>query len=150
MMLTKFIADGFSGTYMLFMQGISGAFACYISGTGGLIQAATPDKYLIATKVPRIAGATLLSVAAVFVTYQKPIDAVPLAAIVFCRFMELHSNPERIRLAYYLAGFPWMYYLYEKGIFFSLLTIVCMNIMFLVGLIRHRPKRKLNPIDHIF
>ncbi|MBL8639762.1 MAG: YgjV family protein [Alphaproteobacteria bacterium] len=142
MMITKTIAEGFNGTYILLMGGISGALACYIAGLGGLVQALTPDKYLHATKLPRITGAILLSIAAIFVTYHQPLDAVPLAAIIFCRFMELHHNPERIRLAYYLAGFPWMYYLFEKEIYFSLFSVACMNVMFLVGLIRHRPKRQ--------
>lgn len=149
MLLTKFTGDSFNGTYMLLMGGASGALACYIAGLGGLIQALTPDRYLHATKLPRIMGAIALSIAAIFVTYHQPLDAVPLAAIIFCRFMELHRNPERIRLAYYLAGFPWMYYIYEKGIYFSLFSIACMNVMFLVGLIRHRPKPRPESIEPV-
>lgn len=144
MMFIKFFAECCNGAYMAISGGLSGAFAAWIAGAGGLLQASTPDKHLKKTVWPRIIGAVLLSAVSIYLTYKEPFDILPLAAVVACRFAELHPNPERIRLAYYLAGFPWLTYLYLNEIYFMLFSVGLMNIMFLVGLIRHRPKPAVN------
>lgn len=141
MMFVKFWAEACNGTYMILMGGLSGGLASYIAGTGGLIQAATPDRHLKRTIKPRIVLVSILSILSIHFSYREPIDLLPVAAIIVCRFMELHSNTEYIRRTYYLAGFPWIAYLYIKGIDLMLLTVALMNILFLIGMIRNRPKR---------
>lgn len=143
MMFVKFLAESCTGTYMILMGALSGALCSYIAGLGGLMQSATPQRYLEKTLYPRVIGASLLAAASTYISYHDPIDLLPVAAIVFCRFMELNKNAERIRLAYYLGGFPWMFYLFERELYPLLVMSIVMNQMFLIGLIRNRPLKKL-------
>jgi len=146
MMFFKFLGDYSNATYSILMGGLSGGLAGFIAGTGGLTQALTPDKHLSKTLWPRIIGASILSIMSIYFSYKAPADLLPIAAVVGCRFMELNRNPERIRLAYYLSGFLWILYFYLLGIYLLIETSTIMNIMFLIGLLRHRPKP---PIDLI-
>ncbi|MDD3019613.1 MAG: YgjV family protein [Alphaproteobacteria bacterium] len=147
MMTIKFLAECFNSTYMILMGGLSGGLAGFIAAAGALTQALTPDRYFKKTVVPRIIGATILSAISLYISYKNPIDLLPITAVVACRYAELSSNTERIRLAYYLSGFPWILYLYLNGIYLMLATAVLMNIMLLIGLIRHYPRRgNIDPI----
>jgi hypothetical protein len=148
MMFTKFLGEMFNGSYLVLSGGLSGGLAAWIAGTGGLVQALTPDHHLKKTIWPRIIGAVILSALSLYLAYKNPFDLLPLVAVTFCRFMELHHNPERIRLAYYVSGFPWMLYLYVNEIYFMLGSVAVMNIMFLIGLLRHRPRKVVN-IDQV-
>jgi hypothetical protein len=148
MMLIKFLADYTNAYYMFLMGGLAGALSGFIAGTGGLVQAATPDKHLKKTIWPRIIGALSLSAISIYLSYHSPIDLLPMIAVVGCRLMELHHNPERIRLAYFLSGFLWIAYFLVSGIYLMVVTSAIMNVMFLLGLIRHRPRIAAN-IDPI-
>ncbi len=149
MMTVKFLAECFNSTYMIVMGGLSGGLAGMIAAAGAFTQAVTPDRHFKKTVIPRIVGATVLSLVSLYISYKSPMDLLPISAVVGCRYAELSSNTERIRLAYYLSGFPWIIYLYLSGIYLMLGTVILMNIMFLIGLIRHRQRRATANIDPI-
>ncbi|MCB1558221.1 MAG: YgjV family protein [Alphaproteobacteria bacterium] len=153
MMFTKFLGDHVNALYTFMMGGMSGALGGVIAGLGALIQALTPDEYLKKTLWPRIILATILAVVSLYFFYEKPVDLLPMIAIVFCRFMELHHDAEKIRWAFFWAGGLWVSYFIIEHIPLMALTSGLMSAMLLVAILRHRKNDKTNrhaePIEDV-
>lgn len=143
MMFVKFMSDYTNAAYTFMMGGLAGALGGLIAGTGGLVQSLTPDKHLQKTLWPRIIGACILSAASIYFSYKNPIDILPMVAIIGCRFMELHHDAEKIRMAYFVAGGLWITYFIVEHIPMMAFTSGLMSAMLLLGIIRHRAKREI-------
>lgn len=141
MMAFKFLGDGLSGIYLFTLGGNSGGCAALIAGTGALVQALTPNKYLRQTRLLRTSIALTLCAASIYFVYKTPLDILPISMVIICRFAELHPNPQRVRLVYFLTCFPWLLYHFMNGFYIPLIATSFSCASLLLSLLRyHRPK----------
>ncbi len=138
MMGIKFAGDFSAAIYLYLMGGIAGSCAGMIAGTGALIQALTPAKYLRRTMWPRVIFAVILSFASVYFSYKTLLDILPISAVVICRFGELQSRAQYIRFVYWITSFLWMIYHYMNGFYLPLIACTFLCGSLLLSLIRHR------------
>jgi hypothetical protein len=141
MMFCKFLGDGFMGIYLITLGGLSGGCGALIAGTGALIQALTPHHYLKKTIWPRIGAALILSAISIYFVYQTPLDILPIAMVIICRFGELQSKSQHIRIVYWATCFPWMIYHFLNEFYLPFIACIIGTISLTIGIIRHhRPK----------
>ncbi len=145
MMFFKFLGDAFGGVYLFAVDGTSGACAALIAATGALIQALTPFKHLNKTKIPRIVGAIILSIASIYFVYKTPTDLLPLSMVIICRFAELQKSAQRIRFAYWITCIPWMIYHFLNGFYLPLFATIILFISLFWSLWRHHRRMQIKP-----
>jgi uncharacterized ion transporter superfamily protein YfcC len=146
MMFCKFLGDTLVGIYIITLGGYSGGCAAMIAATGALTQALTPHKYLRKTILLRISIAIILSLASIYFVYKHPLDLLPLAMVIICRFGELQSQAQRIRLVYFVTAFPWMIYHFMNSFYLPLFaTIIGATSMFF-AMLRHHKRQKQESI----
>jgi uncharacterized ion transporter superfamily protein YfcC len=138
MMFCKFLADGFTGLYLITLGGISGGCAALIAATGALIQSLTPHKHLRKTIWLRMIVALVLSAASIYFVYQHPLDLLPITMVIACRFGELQPEAKRIKMVYFLTSFPWMIYYFMNAFYLPLFVCIIGSMSLLVGIIRHQ------------
>lgn len=107
---TKATSDFFYTLYYFSMHATSGGLGAAIAGTGSLIQALTPDKWMKKTKYYRIGGAIILACLAIAVSFHTVTNMLPLLAVIGARFFELSSSPQKIRCGLLLTFPPWIIY----------------------------------------
>jgi len=137
MMAFKFCADTLGAIYLFLLGGISGACAAQIAGTGALIQALTPHQHLKKTVWLRMGIALALSVISIYVSYRTPLDLLPITMVIICRFGELQSQAQRIRLVYFVTCFPWIIYHMTNGYYLPMAACIAASISLLLSLLRH-------------
>lgn len=141
MMFCKFLADGFTGTYLITMGGMSGGCAALIAATGALIQSLTPHKYLRKTIWLRMFIALILSAASIHFVYKQPLDLLPILMVIACRFGELQPEAQRIKIVYFVTSIPWMIYYFMNDFYLPLIVCIIGSISLLVGILRHHHQR---------
>lgn len=149
MMAFKFGGDSLAGLYMLLMGAHAGACGAGIAATGAFIQSITPNHYLKKTVWPRIAFAIFLSIAAILVIYQRPSDIIPIAMVIICRFGELQSKAQRIRIVYFFTGFPWLAYHYINDLYLPIITTTIGIVSLLISIIKHHIRQSTMSPDMI-
>lgn len=110
MLGTKFISDANYATYYFLMGATPGALGAIIAGTGGLIQALTPDRLMTKTRFYRLSAAIILACTGIYFTAQKTDDILPLLAVILGRLAEMSKTPQRIRIGMCLTFPPWVIY----------------------------------------
>ncbi len=138
MMALKFSGDTLAGIYLCLMGGTSGGCAAFIAGTGALAQALTPHHMLKKTVVLRLSIAIILSVASIYFSYKTPLDLLPISMVIICRFGELQTQSQRIRLVYWLTCFPWMAYHFLNGFYLPFISCILGSVSLFIGMWRHR------------
>lgn len=128
MLATKFVSDMFYCSYYLLMGATAGAMGSAIAGTGGMIQALTPDHMMKKTKVYRIAGAIALSCMGIYATADQFTNILPLLAVILARCFELSSSPQRIRYGMILTFPPWIIYNVINGLYLILFANLVVGI----------------------
>lgn len=147
MMAAKTVGDGLTGLYLYLMGGLSGAAGAGIAAIGALIQALTPHHYLRQSAIPRVIFASILSAACIYFSYRTPLDILPILMTIICRFGELQSRAQRIRLVYWVTSFPWMAYHLMNGFYLPLAACIALNISLIHSMYRHRHAPILNHDD---
>jgi hypothetical protein len=147
MLATKFVSDAFYCSYYLTMGAPSGAMGSAIAGTGGLIQAITPDHLMRKTHKYRIFGAIILSCLGIYVTGHEFTNILPLVAVIIARCFELSSSPQRIRFGISITFPLWITYNLMNGLY----LIVLSNLIVFASLIwaiwkHHRIKLSPEPV----
>jgi len=149
MMAFKFGGDSLAGLYLFLMGGTAGACGAGIAATGALIQSLTPNTVLKKTVWPRMAFAIFLSIAAIFLIYHRPSDIIPIAMVIICRFGELQSKAQRIRIVYFFTGFPWLAYHYINDLYLPIITTSIGILSLLISIIKHHIRQSRMPQDMI-
>jgi hypothetical protein len=146
MMGTKLGADVLYGVYLTAIGGLSGGLASFIASCGSLTQVLTPEHKLASTLRLRILLAVMLSLAAILVSVRTLGDLLPILAVVFCRFVEIQKDPQRIRYGFFLSAFPWMIYNYSNGFYWPMLYNIVIASSLMIAIIRHRnPATPMDP-----
>ena len=110
LLATKFISDSNYATYYFLMGATPGALGALIAGSGGLLQALTPDKYMAKTKFYRLGFAIFLSLVSIHFSTAKTNDMLPLFGVIFGRLAEMAKTTQRIRVGMALTFPLWMVY----------------------------------------
>lgn len=136
------MADGLIGSYLITLGGMSGGCAALIAATGAFIQSITPHKYLRKTIWLRMFIALILSAASIYFVYKHPLDLIPIAMVIACRFGELQTESQRIKMVYFLTAFPWMIYHYMNGFYLPLFATIIGSVSLFLGMLRYHHSRK--------
>lgn len=147
MMGMKLGADVLYGIYLMAIGGLSGGLASLIAACGSLTQVITPEHKLAETLRLRILMAVALSLAAILVSVKTLGDFLPILAVVFCRFVEVQKNPQRIRYGFFLSAFPWAYYNFSNGFYWPMAYNIVIATSLLIAIIRHR--NPITPMDPV-
>ena len=147
MMGTKLGADVLYGVYLTAIGGLSGGLASLIAACGSLTQVLTPEHKLASTLRLRILMAVMLSMVAILVSVRSLGDLLPIMAVVFCRFVEVQKDPQRIRYGFFLSAFPWLYYNFSNGFYWPMAYNIVIASSLLIAIIRHRnPVTPMDPV----
>lgn len=147
MLATKFVSDIFYCLYFIFMSAPAGAIGSAIAGTGGMIQALTPDHMMKKTKVYRIAGAIALCCVGIYATADQFTNILPLLAVILARCFELSSSPQTIRYGMILTFPPWIIYNVSNGLYLALVANLVIGISLSWAIWKHhRIKLPAEPV----
>ena len=145
MMGVKFCADVLFGVYLTAIGGLAGGLASFIASCGSLTQVLTPDHRLRETLRLRILMAVMLSLGAIIVSAEHAGDFLPILAVVYCRFVEIQKDPQKIRIGFFFSTFPWMAYNFDQGFYWPMAYNIVIATSLLIAIIRHR--NPVTPMD---
>lgn len=147
MMKFKFCADSLYGIYLTSLGGLAGGLASFIAATGAFVQTITPDDRLDDTIKLRVGIAVVLSILAVLVSVEKVNDLLPILAVIYCRFVELQKDAQKVRVCFVLSAFPWMSYNYINEFYWLALYNIVLVISLIIAIIRHR--NPVTPLESV-
>ncbi|MGB4101933.1 MAG: YgjV family protein [Alphaproteobacteria bacterium] len=141
MLAGKAVMDVCYGIHFWMMQAPAGAYGIMIAVFGGLVQIVTPDHLMRRTMLYRNIVAALLALLGVFLAVQHSTDLLPLIAASTARFVETHSQPQRIRAGMALTLLLWIAYAAYNNLILMVIASVTLLLSTLLALYRHRAKK---------
>jgi hypothetical protein len=139
----KLCADIFYGAYLTMLGGLSGGLSSLIAAIGALVQTLTPDEKLEKTARLRILLAVVLSIIAAVASVRSINDILPILAVIYCRFIELQKDAQKIRIGFLFSIIPWFYYNYANGFYWLAMYNIFFAFMLMIAIIRHKEPIKL-------
>ncbi len=137
MLATKAASDYTYALYYFLMSGVSGGLGATIAATGSMVQALTPDRWMKKTRYYRIGGAIFLAALAIAFSSHKVSDILPLCAVIFARFFEISSSPQKVRFGMWLTFAPWMTYNAMHGFYLLLFANISVFVSLTWAIYKH-------------
>lgn len=141
MMAFKFGADSLGSIYYFLLGAQAGGYGAMIASTGALVQALTPQRHLKKTVWLRMSVAVILSIVCIFLSYNKPSDLLPILMVIICRFGELQSKSQNIRIIYLVTGLPWMAYHIINGLYLPFFVTLLNCSSLLASILKHHYRK---------
>lgn len=122
MMLMKFVACIFSGTYFYLIDAQTAMMAVMIAGLGGLAQACFNEEGLEKTRMLRSGIAVGMALASIGLCAGNSMETLPLLAVINARLAEIQIAQQRIRIAYLFSSLLWIGYALSSGLVLLFVT----------------------------
>lgn len=136
MLLAKAGVDALYGVYFLMMGAHAGVYGIALAVTGGLVQVVTPDRFMRRTLLYRNIIAVILAAGGIYFVVERTSDVLPLIAVVAARFVELQSDPQRIRIGMMCGLLLWAMYSFDNGLYLMLAGYMSVMVSLLWAIIR--------------
>lgn len=141
MMAFKFGADSLGSIYYFLLGAQAGGYGSMIAATGALVQTLTPQSHLKKTVWLRMGVAIVLSIVCMVLSYSKPSDLLPILMVIICRFGELQSKSQNIRIIYLVTGLPWMAYHIINGLYLPFFVTLLNCSSLLASILKHHYRK---------